>query len=322
MRNKVYYYSPMPSDSTAFYRTSGVLPFVDSNEFELVDVSSVTAFNWANLVACKVFIFQRPFTKEHVQLLTLLKDMDIRVIADFDDNLLTVDMHNPTYWLYQSNIQNIHECLKLADEVWVSTQVIAHEYKHKNTHIVPNAHNDYLFPVSDKKQFNTDSKKVIYRGGASHQADVNEVADKLIETVNDNMDWTFQFMGDRFTYLEQRCGDNYHIVPGMTIMQYFKYFYNENPNAVIFPLCTTTFNKGKSNISWIEASYAGAAFFGNTDLPEFNQVGTLPLTTIKDLLKQTTILEKANNNSWEYVRDNLLLSKINEKRTERIIANL
>ena len=60
----------------------------------------------------------------------------------------------------------------------------------------------------------------------------------------------------------------------VTLMQFYKQYHELNANIAFFPLLDNVFNNGKSNISFLEATYAGSAFMGNRNLPEFN----LPLT--------------------------------------------
>lgn len=322
MKKRVIYYSLVPSDSTAFWRTTAVFPYLQSDEFELIDSSLTVNFNWTFFVGVSVFILQRPFTQDHCNLLILAKDMGVRIIIDLDDDLYNVTQDNPTYQMYEHHKNTFAQCIGLSDELWVSTKSIGESCNHPNTHIIPNAHNDYLFPVKQKRPF-TRNRKVMYRGGGSHQGDVMEVADQFVKTINEHLNWIFIFCGDRFTYIEQRTKDNHHIVTGMNIMQYFRYLHRENPSIMVFPLCNTKFNHGKSNISFIEGSYAGAAFFGNTALPEFKDVaynlGELP-NFLNDTMSSE--LERMNKNSWELICDTLLLSKVNEKRKERILANI
>lgn len=314
----------MPSDSTSFYRAVGILPFIKSDEFELINVSNTTHFSWADFTGCDIFFLQRPFTAEHLSLLTLAKDMGVKVIIDLDDDIWNVPQENPTHQLYTISQATLNACVELSDEVWVSTQSIKESalQHNKNVHVINNAWNDYLFPVKDKKSFNHKTKKITYRGGSSHQADVMSIADDLVKVVNNNKDWTFTFMGDRYTYLEQRCGDNYHIVPGFTLIPYFKYIIEDNANAFIFPLVDNKFNKGKSNISWMEATYSGACFFGNVSLPEFNFVFQRGLKVLNSFMEDVDSMWIGNQLSWEYICDELLLSKVNNQRIERILNNL
>lgn len=324
---KVLYYSLQKDDPTAFYRTSGVLPFINHKDFELVDISGTTDFDWQTFIGADIFILQRPFNAHHVHLIKLAKDLGLKVITDYDDNLFALDQYNPCYELYDGNRNSLKTCVTLSDGVWVSTSSIKETLckLNKNISVIPNAHNDYVFKVEDKKPFNTKTKIAAWRGGSSHEADVYEVADDLIKLINNNLDWTFNFFGERFTYMELRCGNNYNSITPMSTIQFYKYFYNMNPNIVFFPLRNTLFNQGKSNIAWLESTYAGSVFVGNRDLPEFNKNYTGDFKhwvkeKWNDLLMDD--LKQMNEDNWQHVQENLLLSKINELRINSILSHL
>jgi len=324
MKAKVLTYLLDKRDTTSFWRGTPMRHF-NNKEFEVIDVSDLKAFDWTVFYGVDIFWMQRPFGMEHAQVLTAAKNMGCKIILEYDDDLTCVDMYNPTHRLYKENQATLKICLSLADEVWVSTQSIGESFVSmtSNIYVIPNSHNDYLFKVGNKKEFDPHGKACYYRGGASHQADVNSMANKILEVVNANPDWTFAFMGDRYYFLEMNTGDNYHIVPGMTIMEYFKYIHQENPQLFIFPLCDTKFNRGKSNISWLEATYVGSAFAGNKVLPEFNNENILEVSDLPELIKNgAEPLKIANERSWEYICDNLLLSKVNKLRENRILANI
>lgn len=333
MKKRILTFSLDKRDTTAFWR-SLPMAYIQHPDFEIVDISDTKVFDWTIFASSDIFFMQRPFHPQHLTILSAAKGMGLKIILDYDDLLLdAVDMYNPTHLLYKENQANIQSCLLLADEIWASTQAIKDCYLpiNQNIHVIPNAHNDRLFKVGLKRTF-TYNKKCYFRGGASHQADVNEVANQLISVINENckfddsgrnLGWEFTFMGDRFTYLEMNTGDNYQIINGMSIMEFFRYLNNENPSVMIFPLCNTKFNKGKSNISWIEATYAGSAFFGNKSLPEFNFDFVSNIADLNsESLSDVDTLQANNERSWEYICDNLLLSKINQLRIDRILANL
>lgn len=324
---KVLYYSLQKDDPTAFYRTSGVLPFIKHNDFELLDISGTVDFDWQTFIGADIFILQRPFNAQHVHLIKLAKDLGLKVITDYDDNLFALDEYNPCYDLYDSNRLNLKTCVTLSDEIWVSTPSIQQTLSklNKNVIVIPNAHNDYVFKVEDKKPFNTKTKIAAWRGGASHEADVYEVADELVSLINNNLDWTFNFFGERFTYMELRCGNNYNSISAMSPIQFYKYLHNMNPNIVFFPLRNTQFNQGKSNICWLEAVYAGAVFVGNRELDEFNISYT---GNFKHWVKEKwndflmDDLKQMNEDNWQHIQQNLLLSKINELRINSILSHL
>jgi hypothetical protein len=327
MKKRVLYYALNSSDSSSFYRILGVLPYINNPDFELIDISHVNDFGWETFVNANVLILQRPFNMNHVNMISLAKDMGLKVILDYDDDLLNVDMYNPTYELYLDAKVGIKACIEQSDEVWVSTVSIKESLSvwSKNITVIPNAHNDYLFKVEDKKEFNKNSKTVAWRGGATHEADVYENALKIVDMVNNNREWRFNFFGERFTFLEQRCGVNYNAVTPMSTVQFYRYFQRLNPNIVFFPLRDTKFNRGKSSIAFLEATYAGAVFLGNRNLPEFNIVGTGDISYwIQENFNGFIVDDMAESNlkSWNYIVDNFLLSNINKLRTERILANL
>ena len=330
MRKKILYFALDKRDTTSFFRVHGILPYINNPEFELIPISGQVEFDWTVFQGVSAMIFQRPFVEAHSQVIKTARNHNVKVILDYDDLLIddAVDMYNPTHALYKYNQTSLKECLRDADEIWVTTQEIKTHYLpyNDNIHIIPNAHNDYLFKVKDKLKFNSKNKKCFWRGGSSHDADVMEKADFLVDVINKNKDWEFGFMGSRFTYIEQRTGDNHSIIGAMPIMEYFRYLNSAiygNPQLMMFPLCNTKFNAAKSNISFLEGTYAGAAFIGNKELPEFNLECAYDIKDLEDVLKYyESSLRDANELAWEYICDNLLLSKINKLRENRIFANI
>ncbi len=321
MKPRILYYSLQPNDSTAWWRSSNVFPYIKSSDFDLVDISHIKAFSWNLFSGSSAIIMQRPFAQEHVGILAMAKDMNLKIILDYDDLLTDVPQENPTHQQYTANRPYLLDCMNLADEIWCSTPAIYDVMPFKSV-VIPNAWNDFVHPIAEKRKFNPRTRKVIYRGGGSHMGDVYESYDLLLSVINSNLDYTFSFMGDRYTALEVKCGDNYHILAGQPITQYFKHFFAENSNIAIFPLMDNKFNRAKSNISFLEAVYSGAAFFGNKNLPEFNFPFVLSMEDLPLLLRDYKILEQANERSWEYICDTLLLSNVNKLRAERIKANL
>jgi len=272
-----------------------------------------------------VLVLTRPTTEISLNVIKMAKDMGIKVIADFDDDVLHVDIYNPMYGPYQQTMQFTVECLSLCDEIWVTTDALKKAFRlyNKNIVVIPNAHNDYIFPVSKKRQFNTNSKVAMWRGGDSHEGDMYDIGvpEKIIEMVNENTDWTFYFIGQRFKYLEKRCGDNYIAMSGASTIQFHHMVNNLNPNVFFYPLADTLFNKGKSNISWLEATYAGAHFAGNKNLDEFSFSAIERFDELPQRIKwdQRELFKEMHEISWAYIKENLLLSTINKLREERIL---
>ncbi len=326
---KVAYYSFFKEDASSFYRVHAVIPYLKSKDYQLVCMSGQTHIDWSSLVEIDILILQRPCDGQHLNLIKLAKDMSVKVILDYDDDCLHLDMYNPMFGHYQHHKANIIECLTLADEIWVSTDGVKKSYHlyNKNIHIIPNCHNDYVFPIDKKMPFNRDSNVAMYRGGGSHEGDIYEsgVTESIINIVNSNKAWNFKFFGARFIFLEMRCGENYYSVEGSTTIQFYKKMHRENAAIFFYPLTNHRFNQGKSNIAWQESTYSGSAFFGNKNLKEFNKDCMIDLDLLPEALSNnmaTDLLERANEESWEYIKEHLLLSNVNKLRHERILANL
>ena len=321
--------SPSASDGTSFYRASGVLPFLkkEYNNITTTDLSYRSNLDWNDYIGYDVVVLQRPFLKSHLNAVTLLKKLNAKIIIDFDDDLLNLECHNPYYKPYQDNKENIETICRMVDEIWVSTEALKKTFSDYNENIIviPNSHNDYLFPIKNKKEFNLNTKKVAYRGGKTHELDVYNHFEEWISMINNNSDYEFYFLGARFPFLESKCADNYLIVEGMHLIDYFDYFYNLNPNIFIYPLEDTKFNQGKSNISWIEATYAGAVVLAPDNINEFiNKPGILNfkkefLYLFDDIKENNRTLKILNDLSWDYIQKNLLLSQVNQLRYNSIL---
>lgn len=322
-------YAPSIGDATSFYRLAGVIPYLslEYSDIKVKDISDNQYLDWYHFIGQDIFIFQRPCNKYHFAAIKMARNMGLKIIIDYDDNLFNIPQENPVYLTFEPLKETMESICSIADEIWVSTQAIKDIISkfNKNITIIPNAHNDYLFPLNKKKDFNIETKKVVYRGGTTHEVDVYSKANEWSDIINNNKDFQFYFLGARFPYLESICGDNYNVMVGMHIIDYFKFFCELNPNIFIYTLEDNLFNKSKSNISWIEATYAGAAVIAPSYLPEFsNKFGIINYTdsmsdvfnSVKDLPRQLSII---NDISWKYIKQNLLLSEINTLRYKSLL---
>lgn len=189
-----------------------------------------------------------------------------------------------------------------------------------NIHVFPNAHNDHLFSAEPEFEYN---KKAMFRGGFSHEGDMYAlgIPEMVIDLVNGNEDWEWYFFGQRFKYLEMRFKyRNWFRNDGASTVQFYKMMHREHPCAFFYPLATTVFNRGKSSCSWLEAVYSGAAYFGNTDLPQFKLPGVKPLSAMYETIQHPEELEQMWRDSWQHLKENYMLSKINIGRMERLLS--
>ncbi len=220
---KVIYMSFWTDDATWAYRMA-ILSAINHPDLIIEQKPYSGNITWSFFAGYDILILERPSSGHDLSIMKLAKQMGLKIICDHDDNCLRVPPLNPMWHHYQQCKSVMMECLALADEIWVSTPEIKKAYSllNKNIYVLPNAHNNYLMPLVNKKEFNHKTKKAIFRGGQSHEADVYEIAPELIKTINKNKKWGFEFWGCRFIYMEMRCGDNYLPVSSMPLLQWGK----------------------------------------------------------------------------------------------------
>lgn len=311
--------------ATEWYRMLP-LTYLKSDKFT-VTRSTEKDVTFATIEAYDIIIVSRPSNVHGYNLLQLAKDQGKYAISDFDDDCLHVPRSNPMHSTYEAGKGDTIRSIALCDEVWVATDAIKRSYRlyNKNIHVIPNAWNDTIFPVSKKKPFNF-NKVAMWRGGHSHKGDIYKkgVTEYILSLINSNPIWSWYWLGQKFDFIEERLEyANYFYHDGASTVQFYKLMQEYNPCIFYYPLESTIFNQGKSNCSWLESVYSGAAYFGNMELPQIQKPGIMDFSQLADVLKMTDkkmekLLKSNHEKSWKYIKDNLLLSKVNEKRKERL----
>jgi len=267
----------------------------------------------------------RPTSEAHLNIIRMAHNLNMRVISDYDDDVLHVPPTNPMHGHYEGDKRHTIKCLALSDEIWVATEAIKNSFRlyNKNIHIIPNAHNDTVFPVHKKMPF-PEKNIVMWRGGGSHIEDIYHpgTTEWIVRMINKYKKWNWYWLGQKFDFIEYRVkhGNFFHN-PGGSTVEFYKMMHEMNPMIFMYPLTNNLFNRSKSNCSFLESTYAGAAYFGNKDLPEFNLDCILPLSSLPAMLKgdNSVFLKQKHDEAWEYIKENMLLSKINKKRETRLI---
>ncbi len=100
------------------------------------------------------------------------------------------------------------------------------------------------------------------------------------------------------------------------------------PSAMIFPLHEHPFNRCKSNIAWLEATFAGAACIA-PDWAEWRHPGVLNYTDehsfsdqMNSVMRGDVDVEDLARTSWAYIQDNLTLEKVNKLRWQVVTSLL
>jgi hypothetical protein len=105
--------------------------------------------------------------------------------------------------------------------------------------------------------------------------------------------------------------------PQMNIFEFYNIFTEVNASVHFTVLEDNKFNRVKSNLSLMDGTLAGSVLIAPFDFEE-NRVFDC---TFFDVLDHDLDWGRYNDKNWQYICDNLLQSKLNEKRKE-ILCNL
>ncbi len=319
---------PSLNDATSFYR--GAYPIAELRQ-RCTNFVSIGGKEWseASIRMSDGTFFQRPFMSDHKLAIQMSQDVGRKVWVDYDDNLFEVPTDNPTYSKYSASecIETVKWILSNADIVTVSTQRLAEIYGayNKNIRVVPNAIDMDLKSMKERGTPGARNKIMAWRGSRTHQRDVFTYASSIVNTSRDqkNMDWSWHFIGDNLWFLtDSMPHTRTFITRSIGPIEYHKHISALRPAAFIVPLCDSDFNRCKSNIAWIEATFAGAVAIA-PDWPEWRHPGVLLYNNeaqfeeaMYHVMSGRVNVANTVATSWDYIQEHLTLSKVNEIRID------
>lgn len=322
---------PNPTDATSFYR--GVRPLA-ALKLSMANLNLVYASqtDWTVLSMVDAVFLQRPFNGNHLAVARMAVEWKVPLWVDYDDDLFEVPQDNPAYAIYsKEEIQkNVAEICAMAKVVTVSTQALRRKLAPLNPDIVvvPNAWDEKL--LTDRNERNLDANPlVLWRGSATHQRDILVHGEAIIELSKKHPNWTWHFQGYNPWFVTERMDPGKVVTaPSVPVEKYFQFIRTIRPKLVITPLADNAFNRSKSNIAWIEATYAGAACLAPL-WEEWMQPGVVGYSSKADFADKLDLLmsgsidtEARLAESWEFIKTNRLTVHSNRIRAgvlERVI---
>jgi len=320
---KIAFISPIDYDSCSFYRSAGVAPDLAEKLGCDIDVYSgeVAKLMWPQLIKYKLAMFQRPFTENTLNLISYLKKFNVPIWIDFDDLIIDLPITNPAWELLTDNRENIINILSLADVVTVTTNLLRTCLlpHNKNIRVIPNAFNNWSFKtkISSAERVKT----ILWRGGDSHLYDLLRYTRIINKLLQNYKDWKFTFMGYLPAMFKSEYGNLFYERSTDPYI-YFDKLASSGATALHVPLQDSQFNRCKSNIAWIEATYAGAV----TIAPAWDEWKMPGVLNYKDDDEYYNLVSKVISGdidtrrmverSWSYITDKLTLSRVNELRVQ------
>jgi hypothetical protein len=173
------------------------------------------------------------------------------------------------------------------------------------------------------------TKTINWRGSNTHDEDLETVREQLIQFQTMHPDYTLNFMGSPSWRVIQSFPtiNNIKILPDTDIIEFWHTLKTIQPKVSIVPLVDNVFNASKSNIAFLESTWAGAATLA-PDMQEWRHPGILNYNTSQEFLEILNEIALDNidcmkiaREGWQYVQENLLLSNVNKLRV-LLIDNL
>ena len=327
---KILFLNPDRSHTCSFYRSGGI---VNNLRKQLGANFTVDVISWPDLPTdwqmisnYDIIMMQRPYTSQMLDYAVHVKQMRVKLWLDFDDNLFTVAPENRAWPVFNDpNIQTyIKQLIALADVVSVTTEDLKQFYLplNKNIVVIPNAFNDTIFRVD--RVVHERENIVAWRGSDTHIYDLMAYAPAITKCTTDFPEYEFTYIGYNPWFFP--AAKNIAFEKARDIVDYFSNLFNLKPAVVQVPLFDSNFNRCKSNIAFIEGAYVGAVCI----IPEFwgKIPGTLSYNdkesyyeALRSVLAGEVDIKAMNEVAWQYVKDNLLLSKVNKLRV-KLIKNL
>lgn len=234
------------------------------------------AWCWDWFTACDAVLFLDPFTQADKDAIFFAKTAGTRVWVDYIDDLFAVRLSNPggAGLLGQPEVirQNVGQIIEWADVTSTTTRGLRARLPHpERVVVIPES---CRWPAFDFPR----KKLVTWRGLASHEEDLETALPAIKAVAHDPLfaDWEWAFFGDpSWKVTEAVPKENLVIVPSCAPYQFMQLWAGQAPFLHLVPLADNQFNRGKSNLAWLEASAAGAAVLAPEWHPEFAGAGVV-----------------------------------------------
>jgi hypothetical protein len=319
--------TPNPTDGTSLYRGYGPLGHLKE---ALPDVKMMTsdAYNWAVFAMVDGLFMQRPYTDNHMQIAEMARASNVPIWMDYDDDLFRVPRSNPTFKVYsdENTKKRIAKLLAMASVVTVSTGQIKANFKglNENILVIPNALDERTFNRRPEKM-PLRNPMMLWRGSPTHDKDLAFYTEPMREVAREFPKFSWCFMGGAFWMtLEQMPPENLIIADAVDPIEYFDVILKIAPAAMIVPLHNSDFNRTKSNIAWIEATYAGAVCIA-PDWEEWQKPGCLTYRSesefkhiCRNIIRGEIDIEAKVKQSWDFIKEHLTLKTVNQHRIDVI----
>ncbi|MFZ2125762.1 MAG: hypothetical protein WA087_04225 [Candidatus Saccharimonadales bacterium] len=212
------------------------------------------------------------------RLLSVIKKRNAKLIIDNDDAFSLIDDTHSEYSIQGDRHKALEYLVKNADQVWVSTQVLAkqHQINNDSVHVITNTLDNNLWETQKPTRKIKGPLRMIYMGTATHDEDLKmliNVLDKLASKFPGKFE--LSVIGVSCKELPERNWIKrlYQPSGGAIYPKFVKWFVNQGPFDIgLCPLVESPFNNSKSDIKCLD--YIGANILPiASNVPAYNTKG-------------------------------------------------
>lgn len=326
-RKRILLATKNQNDTTSFLRAMGAFTHTSlKNHVEPIraPLDPNWVFDWSYYFEIDCIYLHRPSNIYDMQIISRANQIGIPVWVDMDDDLENLTPDNPVFHVY--NKKEVKDVIRFAiteaDFLSVGGEVHAEKLRQefkREVHLIPGALDDRL--LSLKKPFKY-SKTLCWRGSESHRADLIYYSQPIIQAIDDyGLDCKFFGLNPYFLNWEGKRKIQH--LGQVNLFDYYIALCANNACFHMHPMIDSWFNRVKSNLCFTDCSLAGSVLIA-PDFPEFRRPGIMTfepdnrydLALKMQHLFESSEVELAHRHkvSWQWICDNILLSKINKLR--------
>ncbi|WP_047192428.1 glycosyltransferase family 1 protein [Microvirga vignae] len=244
-----------------------ILPFTDRLITSAINVRFVPL---AQLSAVRgdIVVMQRTSARTVAELERLrdyCERTGTKLVYDIDDDLLALGDDHPEKHAYAGLVEVVRGMLAAADQVWVSTEVLAERYRPLACEVVvvPNRLDPRIWRAHPIVPRSGGPVRFVYAGTPSHQADYEELIAPGFRRLRNEFGADVELYLIGLRRVSHTTGTVELPVPDGAAGSYplfATWLQSMNDLDVgLAPLADTSFNRAKSNIKWMEYSGVGLA---------------------------------------------------------------
>lgn len=238
----------------------------DGDEYDPIFIRQFVPMVESGCIQADAIVFQYAHTEGALELFDAIKIKFPRlpILLEIDDNILSVPTYNEAFESFDPGAETRRRViaqLRAADGVIVSTPYLKEIYSEFNAHIyvVPNSID---FKKWDKlKGKRKPGVRIGWAGGAGHDGDFEPIAGALKRILEKHKDARLVLVnGPSKNGLPEYLKGVERIEHRATwtpILKYPKMLADMDFDIGIAPLVDSAFNRGKSNLKWLENSALG-----------------------------------------------------------------